>query len=239
MGAKSLNFDPESVPHGGCLREIVRFLRDRYNSYNADTGDLRFCCVDLKLGGTRTNWQRTGTIQLYFLKENLYLVGWTIDNDPAYIKVGDDSFPQPAQAARRNPGKGFPVEHVSAAGHKLLGRQAFEDSVCELYDFLAGKKAGKNVDHKGYMLAFSLVIRMTSELARFGAHFEDFIHRWWSDDWDQRNELTKDGVSLPPFDAVINLWIKIRRKARDGTGAPEELSQNDCNAILGDGVRLR
>ncbi|MFI6497972.1 hypothetical protein [Nonomuraea typhae] len=248
MGAKSLNFDPESVPHGGCLREVVRFLRGRYAGYNqadcARNADLQFCCVDLKLGPTEKNTLRGGSIQLFFLKESLYLVGWTIDNERDYIKVGDDRIPQPGRAVRRNDGKGFPVEHLADASLQPLGKKALEDALGELHDFLKAMKAGKKLDHTRYKLPFSLVVRMTAEMARFGAYFEDFLGSWWPGGWSQSQKITED---LPPFSEVINLWDKILRQARDNTGMPQyredgvltTLSQEACKAIVGDGVQLR
>ncbi|GAA3661400.1 hypothetical protein GCM10022224_026100 [Nonomuraea antimicrobica] len=240
-GEGSLGFDEERVPSNRRFFAVIEFLRARFHTYHAnlpDSDDRNFMCVDIDLPYEQS-------VQLYFKKKDLYLVGWTIDNEPAkYLGVGLADTPRPGQPVTRiNTDQVIDIRYGDLVQRVPLSRKQMQDSLQRLYDCLKHQKDGHPQKSGNLQTDFDVVVRMTSEMARFGGYYDSFKHSW-AFTWSQSNPRTMGTNKLGCFNAVVAKWDKFSRKANNGTdtlkwpGTPDDVTVEQARAAIGDGVKL-
>ncbi|MFF4615175.1 ribosome-inactivating family protein [Nonomuraea jabiensis] len=241
-GKESLSFGDKHVPSSKRFLAVVEFLRARFATYQAirpDSDDRNFMSVDIKLSDEQS-------VQLYFQKQNLYLVGWTINDDPLrYIGVGQKDKPRPASVTRINAEQVIGIQYGSAVDGEQLSRDKMKEALQALYDHLEYKGGGAADKPDTLQKHFDVIARMTSEMARFGGYCDSFQHSW-AFSWSQSKPRTVGTSTLGGFNAAVIKWDKLSRKAAGGKdklvwpGKPVRvISTEDAIAAIGNGVRSR
>lgn len=191
----------------------IEFLRQRYADYRKDqVAEDRFFLIRIRLAeagpdnkdqpGTSTPRQRS--VALYFQKKDLYLRGWTIDDDPhedcfmaAWDTKEDFTKPNPRSLlpgggtgykgkepkkgeggyiSLRYPNTGTPQDSIS--------KDAFFKHASILHDYLyrlknIRKPKPEDIEkgRKAAEDALHSLARMTSEMARFDAYCQELSHQ--------------------------------------------------------------
>ncbi|MEV4180611.1 ribosome-inactivating family protein [Streptosporangium canum] len=238
-GKRALGFGDDDVPSKEGFRVLVEFLRARFATYQErpQDPDLNFMCVDTRLPGGQS-------VQLYFNKKDLYLIGWTIDNVlTEYIGVGLGDTPHPQVVARINTGQVIDIQYGDLVKKVWLGRDQMRTSLQQLYDHLRYRKGGDAQKPDNLQRDFDVIVRMTSEMARFGAYCDSF-RRAWASPWSQSKRRTVGTCELGCFNDVVAKWDKFSRKAKNGEdtlkwpGTAEDVTTKQAVAAIGDGVKL-
>ncbi|MET8831940.1 ribosome-inactivating family protein [Streptomyces sp. NPDC004610] len=199
------------VPYKSPYRAMIKFLRARFASYTPGSqGDARFFRVEVTLVD--------GQVRLYFLKENLYLEGWSILHLGTEHYFAVDKIPGMTPQGLNDAAPRIPIslaytgdisaDHLS--GQKLLG------DLQTLYHYL--RKIVTQVRHEEDQAtaeaAFHRTIRMTAEMARFGG-FHKSLMDGWPAPWSQGTVLKPvDKRVNPDFSWAVNSWDALSRKLR-------------------------
>ncbi|WP_433238010.1 ribosome-inactivating family protein [Streptosporangium sp. CA-135522] len=238
-GKRALGFDYDDASGKEGFRVLVEFLRARFATYQErpQVPNLNFMRVDIRLPGGKS-------IQLYFKKEDLYLVGWTINDAPAeYIGVGPNDTPRPQLVTRINTSQVIDIRYGELVKEVKLSREQMQSSLQQLYDHLHNRKGGDAQKPKNLQRDFDVIVRMTSEMARFGAYCDSF-RRAWVSPWNQSKRRTVGTCEIGCFNDVVAKWDKFSRKANNGgdtlkwPGTAEDVTTKQAVAAIGDGVKL-
>jgi Ribosome inactivating protein len=244
LGDEKFDFDSYSIPSAQQYDDMVQWLRGRFGDYNSSqSGDQQFFRVDSYLG------MNGGSIQLYFLKSNLYLVGWTIDEGTGYVTVEDPQHPIPVPSGmatrgrlKLTYGKGESGKDVN---EEVFSREKMEQHLGHLYGRLKKiEKAGKATADDLRIAKFSLdaIARMTAEMARFDVFRQQLSEHWDDDGWRQDSPVTAQvggqPYNVPLFRLAIDKWGDLSDVAR-GTKTDLRIdnmaiTQEQAKAILGD-----
>lgn len=251
----ALDFSPASAAGAKRVSEMLVFLRQRYAAYTAgQTGDARFFMVDVRLDGTKT-------VQLYFLKRNLYLRGWTHDSGTDFMGAWDDKERALTDAQRRDlipsgttlrKGSDFvKAEYGKGADKERLSQNTMEGRLAKLHTYLADVVAGRRDDTPGAEAALHVIARMTAEMARFGLFAKAFTQKWAAG-MEQGHTVTVElhyspgqykEYTTPPFRDAILKWAKLTKKSNGGTDTLTVLGkaivQVEAEAIIGGGAKWR
>jgi hypothetical protein len=246
-GEDSLGFDKKDVASWARFLAVVKFLRAGWGTYQKvpQNPDDNFMRVDVKL-----SYEPERSVQLYFQKMNLYLVGWTIDNDLGkYIGVGPDSADHPQAVTRINAKQVINIRYGDAVGDMQLSQLEMAKALKVLYEHLQLKKDGPADKPPTLQKNFDVIARMTSEMARFEGYCDSF-QPCWVLGWSQSEPVTVGALKLGSFNDVVIKWDKFSRKASDDPkqnqdtlrwpGSPSrEVSPEEARAAIGIDNRVR
>ncbi|WP_237102264.1 ribosome-inactivating family protein [Nonomuraea sp. MG754425] len=245
----TLTFGYDNVTTREDFLAVVQFLRNGFNSYADGAADGNFMHANFLLQDGATS------VQLYFQKKDLYLVGWAIDGGLGdYIGAGDEA--RPAGAVKMNPGSDMPVAYtVGSADSVLLSRKIMEDALAALYNYaqnyrfyLDRGRTGPPPKPGNATESFQLIIRMTAEMARFGAYCDHFATDHWERGWDQLTGIQVGSERFPPFRTVINMWGDVTKTAKGLQNSVTYLGEDRTSktittaqaiTILGQGAQMR
>lgn len=251
----ALDFSPASAAGAKRVSEMLVFLRRRYATFApGQTGDARFFMADVRLDATRT-------IQLYFLKRNLYLRGWTHDGGTDFMGAwdGEERALTDAQRRERIPtgmtlrkGSDFlKSEYAKDADKETLSRSTMEGRLGKLHTYLVDVVAERRADNAGAEAALHVIARMTAEMARFGLFAKSFTQKWAAglkQDYTVTVELQYSpgqyrNYTTPPFRDAILKWKKTTKKSNGGTETfnllGKDIVQVEAEAMIGGGAKWR
>ncbi|MFF4607320.1 ribosome-inactivating family protein [Streptomyces sp. NPDC001339] len=250
----ALDFSEESASGPGQFKKTIDFLRGRYGTYTPQqTGDRRFFMIDVILSDGRS-------VQLYFLKRNLYGRGYTIDHGNKYMAAWDKDEAKKSDAEKdrliptglAHMKKYFlPAEYDSTADQDWLSGDTLDSKLGLLHTYLTAVSGGKPADLKKAKTALYAVARMTAEMARFGLFATELLANW-EVGIGQDHTVTikldygsgaKKDYTTPAFKAVVLEWRAVTN-TEAGKGAPLQLggkamAKVEAAAILADGARWR
>ncbi|WP_414507699.1 ribosome-inactivating family protein [Streptomyces sp. NEAU-L66] len=251
----ALDFSPASAAGAKRVSEMLVFLRQRYATFTpGQTGDARFFMADVRLDATRT-------VQLYFLKRNLYLRGWTHDGGTDFMGAWDDKERALDEAGRRQliptgmtlrKGSDFvKAEYGQGADKETLSRSTMEGRLSKLHTYLGDVVAGRRDDTAGAEAGLHVIARMTAEMARFGLFAKSFTQKWAAGLGQESTVTVKlhyspgqyTDYTTPPFRDAILKWAKLTKKSNGGTDALTLLGktvvQVEAEAMIGGGAKWR
>jgi hypothetical protein len=239
---KSLRLDDGRVPTPQDFKRVVLFLRDRFKNHRAgQTGDEQYFRVGFLLDEMKS-------VQLYFQKRDLYLLGWTIDRGTSgqVVWPGAQPTPEGLQAVTRD--ARISLEYTEDAKEKPLSGCGMYRDLTELHAYLyKAVRRGDTARPKPPQAHFHRLAMATSEMARFESfrtHFSKHLNEGWSPGEGISVTLAdRTSWTTPPFSWVVGKWDKLCKKA-DGPqeealtwqGVP--VTPQQATAILGDGVRI-
>ncbi|MER5648655.1 ribosome-inactivating family protein [Streptosporangium sp. NPDC002524] len=237
-GHASLSFAEGEVPSRERFQAVVTFLRARFVTYAARFDDSDYMCVDIGLPDERS-------VQVYFKKEDLYLVGWTIDGDyRKYIGVGPAGTPCPPSVTRINLGEVVGLRYGDATKNVWLCASVMQKALEGLYAHLQYKRGGHADKPESLQRDFDVLARMTAEMARFDGYCQSFKEEWHGA-WNQSAPRTIGGHELGCFNDVVTKWDKFAKKAEGGgemltwPGTTRPVTTDEARAAIGEGVTLR
>jgi len=195
-------------------RKMIGFLRK-----NHEGSEGLFFRVDVTLEGGEK-------VGLYFLKRNLYLQGWSILPDDSgttverYLAVGKT--PLPEGLADEGPSVGIRIRYAADAVIPDLSAAKLQEDLLSLHAYLTRLLLQGNNPPPPWNnaeRAFHSVVRMTSEMARFGGFCKSFTDAW-PKPWPQSTVIAPASGPKPPFSWAVNEWDGLSRKACRSDDSP-------------------
>ncbi|MEV7286126.1 hypothetical protein AB0O01_16390 [Streptomyces sp. NPDC093252] len=246
---------------------MIEFLRERFATYDPNgRGDARFFRVNVMLGIDESLKETPAVdrqVRLYFLKENLYLEGWSIlhNGTERYLAVDKRQGMTPLGLNDAAPRTAIPLAYAGNTSKDHLGADRFVKDLRYLHAFLSEeltpRPKNRNTNQEKAQASFHRIIRVTAEMARFGGFCKSFT-TVWPVSWHQGTEIGADkrkkteseketenepenGFKRPPFHWAVNNWDALSRKLRlDETANPvfkaRPVTRDEAEQILKDGA---
>ncbi|GAA4813044.1 hypothetical protein [Streptomyces ziwulingensis] len=229
-------------PYGARYRKMIKFLRQRYATHTpGSSGDARFFRVDVTL--------KAGQVRLYFLKQSLYLQGWSVlhNNAERYLAVDKTEGMCPQGLADAGPNVRIQIGYTADAATRTLSGDTLRTDLLSLHTYLTGLplqgKTNRPPPWDEAQSAFHRVVRMTAEMARFGGFCTSFMTTWPLP-WPQSTVIDPANKTTElSFDWAVNEWDGLSKRVRreDVTlkCKGREVTQPEAEEIMGDGALCR
>ncbi|WP_327318865.1 hypothetical protein [Streptomyces sp. NBC_01235] len=221
-------------------RNMIEFLRQRYATHiSRSSGDARFFRVDVTLD--------VGEVRLYFLKQSLYLQGWSVllhNNAERYLAVDKTAGMRPQELADAGPNVRIPIRYTADAATPTLSGYTLQKDLRSLHTYLTDLLSQGNSNRpppwNAAQSAFHRVVRMTAEMARFGGFCESFMATWPMP-WPQTTAI--DPANNLSFSWAVNEWDGLSKRAhRENVTLKfkeRDVTQPEAEEIMGDGAPCR
>lgn len=200
-------------PYKARYRKMIEFLRQRYATHTPGSlGDVRFFRVDVTLN--------VGQVRLYFLKQSLYLQGWSVlhNNAERYLAVDKAAGMRPEGLDDAGPNVRILIRYTADAATPTLSGDTLRTDLRSLHTYLTGLPPQRNNNQPppwdDAQSAFHRVVRMTAEMARFGGFCKNFMTAW-PRPWPQTAVIDPaDNLTKPSFSWAVNEWDGLSRRVR-------------------------
>lgn len=229
-------------PYKDRYREMIEFLRQRYATHiPRSSGDVRFFRVDVTLN--------VGQVRLYFLKQNLYLQGWSVlhDNAERYLAVDKNAGMRPQGLDDAGPNVRILIRYAADAATPTLSGDTLRTDLRSLHTYLTGLLSQGNNKRtppwNAAQSAFHRVVRMTAEMARFGGFCTSFMAAW-PRSWPQTTviDLANKPTQLS-FSWAVNEWDGLSKRVRQKNVTLKfkgrDVTQPEAEEIMRDGALCR